>query len=262
MTNVHLLRAPEGASVPAPKTRDWRKHKENGLNSLYGKTSVIWHAIRAWMPHLSPPEFKVLIFILDRTVNWEKTEARFTRRLIARGDGSQGGTGIQESRVSEILASLEALGLIEVDRSDVNAGMLIRPNLDWEPQTAIAASEQPKTMTGVSIERTFRRAFDRAYAGIPGAACKPWTEAQRREIAEEFDDWWPKSRPDLLHAFIEWAVHNWSRIEWEDGKRHRCNAQSLTNAARNLFVKFPNRDPVEAAMNRVRKPANPPIKKR
>jgi len=235
---------------------DLRQHRMQDASELHTKTATYWHAVRRWMAHLSPPEFKVALFILDRTTQWDEPKTRFTRSLISRGDGLQCGTGLSENRITEILPALEERGLIEVDRSDVNRGMIITLNRDWNPDGSYAASH-PKTLTGVSIERTFRHAFDSRYGSVGGMS-KPWNDDLRRDAAAFFESVeWPPSRTEELHAFIEWAVRSWVAFTWPDGVAPKLTAKKFIELLDGLLHIYPPREEVFARRKRELPPATP-----
>ena len=78
-----------------------------------------WHQyiIRYWMKYLSPSEFMVLMFIVDRTLGWQKFSEVITRRHMLKGIASGGtiyhlGTSLSASTLDKILNSLEEKGVI------------------------------------------------------------------------------------------------------------------------------------------------------
>jgi hypothetical protein len=101
-----------------------------------------WHQyiIRYWMRYLSPSEFMVLMFIVDRTFGWQKFSEVITRRHMLKGIASGGtiyhlGTSLGASTLDTTLNSLEEKGVIS--RSALMRGTVkyveFSLNLDWEP---------------------------------------------------------------------------------------------------------------------------------
>lgn len=102
-----------------------------------------WHQyiIRYWMKYLSPSEFMVLMFIVDRTLGWQKFSEIITRRHMLKGIASRGtiyhlGTSLGASTLDTTLNSLEEKGAIS--RRAVMRGTTkyveFSINMDWEPR--------------------------------------------------------------------------------------------------------------------------------
>jgi hypothetical protein len=101
-----------------------------------------WHQyiIRYWMRYLSPSEFMLLMFIVDRTFGWQKFSEVITRKHMLKGIASGGtayhlGTSLGASTLDTTLNSLEEKGVIS--RHALMRGTVkyveFTINMDWEP---------------------------------------------------------------------------------------------------------------------------------
>lgn len=71
------------------------------------------HIDRHWMPHLSPPEYKVVRLIYDRTFAWGRWTEEISIREFRSGRRKYtNGTGLSESTVYRVLQTLKARGII------------------------------------------------------------------------------------------------------------------------------------------------------
>lgn len=94
------------------------------------------HLARRWMRHARLGEFSLLSFILDQTLCCGVYERLFTYRFMEHGDWDTGpaetrtrGIGLSKRQLIRLVASLEAIRLINVDRSDTSEGLLISINI-------------------------------------------------------------------------------------------------------------------------------------
>jgi hypothetical protein len=98
---------------------------------------------RYWMAYLSPSEFMVLLFILDRTLGWNKDSEVITRRQMLKGVASRGtlyhrGLSLSASTIDTTLNRLEEKGVIERRRimRGVTTYVEFEINLLWSPSDA------------------------------------------------------------------------------------------------------------------------------
>ncbi|WP_011581235.1 MULTISPECIES: hypothetical protein [Chelativorans] len=214
------------------KPREWRKHghygpDNNGLDDALAQLGAVRQFCREWL-ELPAREVKMLLFIFGETVLWGKPEKLFTHEFIEKGfDGPKGnrGTGIGRTQSKEILASLEAKGLIAVNRSGLKKGMIIRPNIDWNPPAAPAIPDAPpegvrirqrpsdrRSLETSTLERTMRNALMREYTKVPAANMRPWTEHQHSMVAQAIRGHWSGMGVEQCHAFIDWLVERWAGL--------------------------------------------------
>jgi len=105
---------------------------------------------RVWCAHLTSAERNLLLFLLDQTIGWGKPGRHFTHRQIEEGNGYTGGARIGRTHAKNVLKSLEAKGVISVDRyddatyrGDRKRGNYITVNPDWEPPTPVTILTHP-----------------------------------------------------------------------------------------------------------------------
>ena len=121
-----------------------------------------WHQYitRYWMKYLSPSELMVLLFILDRTIGWQKYSEVITRRHMLKGIASGGtifhlGTSLSASTLDTTLNRLFEKGLIE--RRPIMRGTTryieFSINLDWEPDELPRRLQAPRRKTSRRLSR-------------------------------------------------------------------------------------------------------------
>ncbi len=112
---------------------------------------------RAWMKYLSPSEFMLVLFILDRTLGWRKESEVITRRHMLKGVLSNGtayhhGTSLGASTIDTTLNRLVEKEVIE--RRTLMRGttryVLLSINFEWEP------SELPRRLKSARKKRSRR----------------------------------------------------------------------------------------------------------
>lgn len=152
--NVVPFRTPSDARDEAHSTdtstkqprNEWRMHgdwpadqqdKGRPIGDPVAVLGITRQLARVWRAYLTDPEYILLDHIIDQTIGWQKSFARFTHRRLAEGNGFTCGTGQSETQARQHLHSLEAKGFIDVDRSEPFRGMQIWPNIDWVPQAHI-----------------------------------------------------------------------------------------------------------------------------
>lgn len=276
MNNVVQLHAPSGADPSSCEDKEYRLHgdwpreaKDRGrtVSDPLTYVGVCRQLSRIWRSHLSHPEYSLLHFILDMTIGWQKTYARFTYRRLTEGTAWACGTGLSETQARLHLNSLEAKGFISVDRSEPFRGLEITPNIDLVPVArAVPAEAKPvrvrhRTRPAASvahlappageIERTLCRAFELSDLAYDDAYNQRviWSYDRRMALARQIVTlWskedarnWPDSTPDICQEFADWLVAAWPQIaqrmgpgtpKWPDVRFVYTNRQWLLSEFR------------------------------
>lgn len=87
---------------------------------------------RQMLAILSPAETKVMVFIMDRTLGWQRTQARVTIRDIVSGVGNNAGAGVTKTTAARCIDSLSEKKVIIVREVCRKLGTLIELNTQWE----------------------------------------------------------------------------------------------------------------------------------
>lgn len=67
---------------------------------------------RTFLPNLTPAEFVVLTYILDRTIMWGRARQRIPIREFENGNRTNGGVPLSRRSIITALGSLQAKGVI------------------------------------------------------------------------------------------------------------------------------------------------------
>lgn len=67
---------------------------------------------RTFLPNLTPAEFVVLTYILDRTIMWGRVSQRISIREFENGNRTNGGVPLSRRSIVSALGSLQAKGVI------------------------------------------------------------------------------------------------------------------------------------------------------
>lgn len=92
---------------------------------------------RQMLAILSPAETKVMVFIMDRTLGWQRIQARITIRDIVSGVGNNAGAGVTKTTAARCIDSLAEKKVIIVREVCRKLGTLIEINVQWEPELAM-----------------------------------------------------------------------------------------------------------------------------
>ncbi|WEV89371.1 hypothetical protein H10PHJ05_70 [Aeromonas phage HJ05] len=92
---------------------------------------------RQMLAILSPAETKVMVFIMDRTLGWQRVQARITIRDIVSGVGNNAGAGVTKTTAARCIDSLADKKVIIVREVCRKLGTLIEINIQWEPESSM-----------------------------------------------------------------------------------------------------------------------------
>lgn len=211
-----------------PAAKEFRMHGyyapgNRPLSHPISQQGIMRQFFRVWSLDIpSAAERDLLGFILDLTVNWGKTERPFTYREIEQANRST------ETRARGFIKALEAKGFIEVTRSagDIK-GMLIKPNLDWEPAGQRMAR---------AVDQALRRAYDN-----DGAA--PWPDEDRQTVAQCIEAICLNADMDVPVAkkFARVLMAAWPQWIKNNGAPKRPDAAFIREHATTLLSQFHGR---------------------
>lgn len=80
---------------------------------------------------LTPVETKVMIYIIDRTLGWQKDRERISYREFLDGKANNYGVNIQKTSAYRSVKSLEEKGIVTLLSTSKRSGTLIKVNLGW-----------------------------------------------------------------------------------------------------------------------------------
>ena len=188
------------------------KPENRPLEDPVSQQGIMRQFFREWRLHIPLAERDLLGWLLDRTSNWGKDSRRITYWEIAEANGPQ------ETQARTLLKALEARGCIKVTRfvGDTR-GMLIEPNLEWEPTgqrpAARKTTTKRKILTTVAIDRELHRAHEIYGDGVR------WPDKERHAVAQSVVANCLRVKMDVetAHHFADWLASAWPYLAKDHG---------------------------------------------
>ena len=85
---------------------------------------------RAFLPNLTPAEFLVLSYILDRTIMWGRASQRIAIREFENGNKTNGGLPLSRRTIVSALGTLKDKGVVDAFGNQ-RSGKTYSINFDW-----------------------------------------------------------------------------------------------------------------------------------
>lgn len=197
----HRTRSHEGNVVPlrAPSCSEYEGYAPAAGADLSRVVTVL--GAYRWLTRdigaaLTDRETVFLLWVIDRTVGWQKWECTVTYRLLAEGDKFSKGLGKSERQLRETVAALAEKGVLRASSAG-GRGLVLAVNFEWRPEEAMLPI--PKRMAegrqGVDDERDaegWGRSDDeilhpdrRISSALPGGNRPPFKGQYKGKLVED-----------------------------------------------------------------------------
>ena len=177
--------------------------------------------LRTVIPLLKGSEFKVLMFVLDRTIRYNKTTERISAGEISKGielrNGMESyGTGVSRQKALGHLKELEGFGLIKITSSD-RKGTWVEVNLGWRAPDKPLRPELEVELGCVREGDTCSHGGNRGVASLEGGLKRNKENKEK----EYYDASGIEKVPEALQQAVDESNR---RIKKDDARRARKSA--------------------------------------
>lgn len=141
-----MSRVDRGHNAPGPERvgKKFSQGQKGRCISPLDRLSVVQHLNRKWARYLNANEFRVMVYILDRSVFWGQPTFRASHKNILKGTAEYAGIGMPERTYKRTLTTLENRGAIIRKRS--RDCVILGLNFNWKPEEEAVNLPVPKRL--------------------------------------------------------------------------------------------------------------------